>query len=158
MHFLNFQPELVWPKCYGATNLAKREMKVNTNWIMLNAPVPWRRNHIETFSALVDLCEGNHRSPVDSPTKASDAEYWCFIDLCQNKSGANNRNAGDLRPHRTHYDVTVMHPDVDHSTTQNIAVHNYLSTSSFHTLFHDQYPMIFLYFSIPNGWLDAKET
>ena len=37
-------------------------------------------------------------------TKASDAVLWCFL-----WSGPeHNRNAGDLRRHRAHYDVTVM--------------------------------------------------
>ena len=32
---------------------------------------------METLSALPALCEGNPQ--VDSPTKASDAELWCFL-------------------------------------------------------------------------------
>ena len=40
---------------------------------------PWWRHPMRTFSALLALCEGNHRSPVDSLTKASDAELWCFL-------------------------------------------------------------------------------
>ena len=39
--------------------------------------------------------------------KASDAELWFFIYPCTNDR-ANNREAGDLRHHRVHYDVTVM--------------------------------------------------
>ena len=39
-------------------------------------------------------------------TKVSDAELWCFLRL--NKWLRNNREAGGLRCHRTHYDVTVM--------------------------------------------------
>ena len=35
--------------------------------------------------------------------KASDAELWCFF-----LSRVNNREAGDLRRHRTHYDVTAI--------------------------------------------------
>ena len=37
---------------------------------------------METFSALLALCEGNHRSPVESPHKGqslSDAKLWCFL-------------------------------------------------------------------------------
>ena len=51
----------------------------------------------------------------DSPTKAShwwipltnasDAEFWCF--LCLN-GRVNRRDAGDLRRHCTHYEVTVI--------------------------------------------------
>ena len=52
---------------------------------------------------------GIQRSPVNSPHKGR----WCgalmfplicaWINVC-----ANNREAGDLRRHRAHYDVTVM--------------------------------------------------
>ena len=34
--------------------------------------------------------------------------FYVFFGLCQNKGWANDRNAGDLRRHRAHYDVTVM--------------------------------------------------
>ena len=39
-------------------------------------------------------------------TKASDAELWCFLWIAN--SWANNLDAGDLRRHRAHYDITVM--------------------------------------------------
>ena len=38
-------------------------------------------------------------------TKASDAELWCFL---WSVGWINNREAGDLRRHCAHYDVTVM--------------------------------------------------
>ena len=40
--------------------------------------------------------------------KASDAELWWFFIWVWTNSWANNRNAGDLRHHRAHYDVIVM--------------------------------------------------
>ena len=44
-------------------------------------------------------------------TKASDAELWCFLwSLPWINGWVNNREAGDLRGHRTHYDVMVMRP------------------------------------------------
>ena len=51
---------------------------------------------------------GNHRSPVASSHKGQ----WCgplmFSLICVWTNGwENNRDAGDLRHHRTHYDVTV---------------------------------------------------
>ena len=39
-------------------------------------------------------------------TNASDAEPWCFVWAWTN--GWVNRDAGDLRRHRAHHDVTVM--------------------------------------------------
>ena len=42
-------------------------------------------------------------------TKASDAELWCFILSVPWINGwVNNGEAGDLRRHHAHYDVTVM--------------------------------------------------
>ena len=43
-------------------------------------------------------------------TKASDAEFWCFLWLICTwiNSWVNNREAGDFRCHWAHYDVTVM--------------------------------------------------
>ena len=42
-------------------------------------------------------------------TKASDAELWCFLWSAPWINGwVNNREAGELRHHRAHYDVIVM--------------------------------------------------
>ena len=42
-------------------------------------------------------------------TKASDAELWCFLWSAPWINGwVNNREAGDLRRHRAHYDIIVM--------------------------------------------------
>ena len=42
-------------------------------------------------------------------TKASYAKLWCFPLICAWINGwVNNREAGDLRPHRAHYVVIVM--------------------------------------------------
>ena len=42
-------------------------------------------------------------------TEASDMELWCFFFIYISINGwVNNREAGDLRCHHTHYDVTVM--------------------------------------------------
>ena len=50
-----------------------------------------------------------HRSPIDSPNKSQWRGAFVFSLIRAWKSGsANNRNAGDLRRHRTQYDVTVM--------------------------------------------------
>ena len=41
-------------------------------------------------------------------TKASDAELWCFFSCAWINSWVNNREAGNLSRHRTHYDIIVM--------------------------------------------------
>ena len=74
----------------------------------------WWRHQLEIFSALLALCAGN--SPVTGEfdrwipgTGASDAELWCFLWSAPWINGwVNNREAGDLRCHRAHYDVIVM--------------------------------------------------
>ena len=44
-----------------------------------------------------------------APTKASDAELWCFLWSAPWINGwVNNREAVDLRRHRAHYDIIVM--------------------------------------------------
>ena len=61
---------------------------------------------METFSTFLAICAGN--SPV-TPHK----DQWCgsliFPLICAWINGwVNNREAGDLRRHRAHHDVTVM--------------------------------------------------
>ena len=52
---------------------------------------------------------GIHRSPVNSPHKGQwrGAMMFSLISVWIN-GGVNNREAGDLRRYRAHYDVTVM--------------------------------------------------
>ena len=59
---------------------------------------------MEPFSALLAICVGNSPVtcvyPTERPAKRSFADFlW---------SAPDNREAGDLRRHRTHYDVIVM--------------------------------------------------
>ena len=57
------------------------------------------------FRVIEPLCgefTGHRWIPL---TKASDAELWWFL---WSKDWVNNREAGDLRRHRVHYDVILM--------------------------------------------------
>ena len=67
---------------------------------------PWWRHQMETFSALLAICQGIHR--WIPRTKASDAGFGVFFDLRLNKRLSKQSWAGDLRRHRAHYDVIVM--------------------------------------------------
>ena len=50
-----------------------------------------------------------HRSPVNSPHKGQWRGALMFTLICTRINGwVNNREAGDLRHYRTHYDVIVM--------------------------------------------------
>ena len=52
---------------------------------------------------------GIHRWPVNSPHKGQWRGALMFSLICAWINGwVNNREAGDLRRHRPHYDVTVM--------------------------------------------------
>ena len=70
----------------------------------------WWRHQMETFSALLALCAGNSPVPVNSPHKGQwrGALMLSFICVWIN-DWVNNREAGDLRCHRGHYDVNVMY-------------------------------------------------
>ena len=72
------------------------------------------RHQMETFSALLVLCAENSPVTMNSPHNSSDGELWCLLwsvphDCLLNRLGwVNNREAGDLRHHRAHYDIIVM--------------------------------------------------
>ena len=58
---------------------------------------------METFSALLAICAGN------SPHKGQWRGALVFTLICVWINGwVNDREAGDLRRYRAHYDVTVM--------------------------------------------------
>ena len=70
---------------------------------------PWWRHQMETFSALLALCAGNSLVPVNSPHKGQSRAALMFSLICVWINGwVNNREPGDLRRHRSHYDVNVM--------------------------------------------------
>ena len=61
------------------------------------------------FRVIGHLCEEFIGDRWIPPTKAIDAELWCFLWSKPEKNGwVNNRDAGDLRRHRAQYGVTVM--------------------------------------------------
>ena len=71
--------------------------------------VSWWRHQIEIFSVLLALCGGIRQSPVNSPHKGQWHEALMFSLICAwTNVWANNRDAGDLKRHCTHYDVTVI--------------------------------------------------
>ena len=76
------------------------------------AVMPWWRHQMETFSALLAFCAGNSpvtgEFPAQRPVKRS---FDVFFDLHPwINDWINNREAGDLRHNRSHYDVIVMAP------------------------------------------------
>ena len=71
--------------------------------------IPWWRHQMEPFSVLLAICARNSPVPGEFPaqrpvTRSFDVFFiYVWINGC-----VNNREAGDLRRHRAHYDVIVM--------------------------------------------------
>ena len=74
------------------------------NWDM-----SWWRHQMETFSALLALFAGNSPVTGEFPHKSQWRGALGFSLICTWINGwVTNREAGDLRRHRAHYDITVM--------------------------------------------------
>ena len=59
------------------------------------------------------FARGIHRSSVNSPHKGQWRGALMFSMICAwINDWVNNREAGDLRRHRAHYDVIVMEPEI----------------------------------------------
>ena len=100
----------------------------------------WWRHQMETFSALLAIGAGN--SPVTGEFPSQRPVTQSFSSICAGVNhGVNNREAGHLRRHRAHYDVTVMHKTVYHKKTlmihwktqtsimiQGISIHDFFVT------------------------------
>ena len=66
--------------------------------------IKWKK-----FPRYWPFVRGIHRSPVNSPHKGQWRGSLMFTLICARINGwVNNREAGDLRRYRTHYDVIVM--------------------------------------------------
>ena len=116
------------PRYYISRNVIFRCQHQKGQWHRWNKCIPWWRHQMETFSALLALCAGNspvtggfpaqrpvtsmrgiHRLPMDSPHKGQWRRALMFSLICAWIDGwGNNREAGDLRHNRPHYDVTVI--------------------------------------------------
>ena len=86
-------------------------------------PIPkrnktWWRHQMETFSALLAICAGNSPVPGEFPAQRLWALIFSLICVWIN-DWVSNREAGDLRRYRAHYDVIVM--------TQESMNHVYIS-------------------------------
>ena len=69
----------------------------------------WWRHQMETFSALLAICAGNSPVTGEFPAQRPVTRSFdvLFIFAWQN-GWVSKGEAGDLRCHRAHYDVTVM--------------------------------------------------
>ena len=69
----------------------------------------WWRHQMETFSASLGLCPGNEPVTGEFPSQRPVTRSFDVSFICAWTNGwVNNREAGDLRRHHTHYDVIVI--------------------------------------------------
>ena len=81
------------------SNNACRGFKFKSRW----------RHQMGPFSALLALCVGNSPVPVNFPHKGQWRGALMFSLICTRMNDwVNNREAGDLRRYRAHYDIIVM--------------------------------------------------
>ena len=107
-------------RCIAINTVACIQRDLNV-MLTLHCP-PWTRTcplcscHIDTvnhFPRYWPFVRGIHRSPVNSPHKSQWRGDLMFSLICVwINSWVNNREAGDLRRYRAHYDVTVMSHDI----------------------------------------------
>ena len=72
-------------------------------------PYPWWRHPMETFPALLVICAGNSPVTGEFPSQRPVTRNFGVSLICTwINDRVNNREAGDLRRHRAHYDVTVV--------------------------------------------------
>ena len=70
--------------------------------------VSWWRHQMETFSALLAICAGNAPVPGEFPTQRPVTRSLMLSLICVwINSWVSNREAGDFRRYRAHYDVTL---------------------------------------------------
>ena len=86
-------------------------------WTMMTYVVKWKH-----FLRYWPFVRGIHWSPVNSPHKGQWRRALMLSLICAWINGwVNNCEAGDLRHHRAHYDVTVM----SYRTWRNLVVKHY---------------------------------
>ena len=95
-----------------------RKLYWTLTWLCLCYQVKAGQNFLPTCDDVIKwkhfprywpLVRGIHRAPVNSPHKGQWRGALMFSLICARINGwVNNREAGDLRCHRAHYDVIVM--------------------------------------------------
>ena len=99
-----------WNKYFNTKAMAHHKLSVGiAGWYGIVRTSTWWRHQMKTFSALLTLCVGIQRLPVISPHKDQWGGALIFSLICVwTKGWEQNRDNGDLKRHRAHYDVTVM--------------------------------------------------
>ena len=91
---------------YEPKDHINKELRHGNNAKLFNHDDVIKRKHFPRCWPLCGEFAGHRWIPH---TKASDAELWFFSLICARINGwVNYGDAGDLRRHGAHYDVTVM--------------------------------------------------
>ena len=102
--------------CWG--EVATAELLLNQGWILI-APNKYIHDDVIKWKHFPRYCpfvRGIHRWPVNSPHKGQWRGALMFSLICARINfWVNNREAGDLRRHCAHHDVTVIN---DHVTSR----------------------------------------
>ena len=99
------QPWRIWLK-FTSTKPQQNTNRVYSCGVHITT---WWRHQMEAFSTLLALCAGNSPVTGEFPSQRPVARSFdVFLIYAWTKGGVNNRDAGGLRRHRAHYDVTVM--------------------------------------------------
>ena len=104
----NYGQEMKWKSlidrnCYSCCT------QYHVYWCNCTINLAWWRYQMETFSALLTICAGNSPLTGEFPAKGQWRGALMFSLICAwMNEYVNNREAGDLRRYRAHYDVTVM--------------------------------------------------
>ena len=110
---------------------------------------------METFSTLLALCAGNLPVTGEFPTQRPVTRSFDVFFICSWINGwVNNREAGDLRRHLAHYDVSVMPTPYSRITSTgvrakcdlrfNVCCRCTVSTNVFNWIAVYQKPIIFI--------------
>ena len=97
------------------TELSSKLRNVHTDFLVITEYIDRFHNHDDVikwkhFPRYWPFVRGIHRSPVNSPHKGQWRGALMFSLISARINGwVNNREAGDLRRIRPHYDVTVMY-------------------------------------------------
>ena len=99
----------------GKRSRHSRRMPNPQFYVFGKRPMVWRQTNDDSvikwkhFPRYWSLVWGIHRWQVNSPHKGQWRRALMFSLICAWMNGSvNNREAGDLRRHRAHYDVIVM--------------------------------------------------
>ena len=68
----------------------------------------WWRHQMDAVSALLAICAGNSLVTGEFPAQGPVTRSFDVFFALRLNGWVNNREAGDLRRHRAHYDDTVM--------------------------------------------------